>query len=559
MGPLSLRARLLLALAYVLLLAIVSLLVPLLSSVRTRVDDEVRSQALAQAQLVAASVPGLPARALEPLAQAAAATVRGRVIVLDRLGRVRVDSATAVTRGASYANRPEVRGALRGRPVQAQRHSGSLHEAILATAVPVLAAGRPDGAVRITQSVAAVHRAVAASELGLGLIGLLVLVLGLGAGAVVAQQLTRPLHRLAGAARAVEAGDLTVRASEEGSSEQRALARAFNDMTGQIRRLLDAQREFVADASHQLRTPLAGLRLRLEEALAAGGGAATRTQLVGALGEVDRLAAIVSELLVLSRAGEVPPAAERISLARAARDAAARWAPAAEAHRTAVRVTAPAAGAAVRCTRADLDRILDVLLENALAYGPDGGSLRVAADGTRLEVRDDGPGPTAGEEEAVFARFHRGTSGRDGPRGTGLGLAIARELARALGCHRDARPRIGRRRRRRDAHLPGGGTLMRRIPSPLRWALAALAGLVLAAAITTAASRLSSQHIGLSSEPLTAGQQLVALPPRQVPRPRPTARPSRTPSPSPVPSITATATPVAPPPATGGNGEGGDD
>lgn len=102
---------------------------------------------------------------------------------------------------------------------------------------------------------------------------------------------------------------------------------------------------------------------------------------------------------------------------------------------------------------------------------------------------------------------------------------------------------------------------MRRMPSPLRWALAAVAGLVLAATLTTAASRLSSQRIGLSSEPLTAGERLVALPGPQTPRPRPSATPSRNPSPSPtpVPSATATAPPVAVPTATRGDGEGGDD
>ena len=79
--------------------------------------------------------------------------------------------------------------------------------------------------------------------------------------------------------------------------------------------------------------------------------------------------------------------------------------------------------------RADLDRVLDVLLENALAYGPPGQRIVIEVGAACIEVMDEGPGSRPGEEEAVFERFHRGTAGRRGPTGTGLGLAIARELA----------------------------------------------------------------------------------------------------------------------------------
>ncbi len=136
------------------------------------------------------------------------------------------------------------------------------------------------------------------------LIGLIVLALGLAAGAVIAAQVARPIARLEQVARRVAQGDLTARAEIEGSREQRSLARSFNEMTGRIERLLGAQRDFVADASHQLRTPLTGLRLRLEEARALEPGDEVMAELDAAIVEVDRLAHTVDELLVLSRAGE---------------------------------------------------------------------------------------------------------------------------------------------------------------------------------------------------------------------------------------------------------------
>jgi signal transduction histidine kinase len=425
-GAVTLRARLLASLAYVLLLAILALLVPLVHSVRARVDAEVRTEALAQAESVATSAPGVRGTALRGLARVTAENLRGRVIIVGPTGRVRADSAGRAAAGALYAGRPEIAGALRGRAVQVERTSASLRQRLLATAVPIVVHGRAAGAVRVTQSVAAVHRAVNSASLGLTLVGGLVLALGLGAGALIAAHVARPVHRLAAVARRVESGDLDVRAIEEGSSEQRALARAFNDMTARVQRTVAGQRDFVADASHQLRTPLAGLRLRIEEA-AASAPEPGREQLSGALREVDRMTNIVAELLVLSQAEEPAGTPQAVELADAVRAAAERWTPAARLHHARIVVDG---GGIVWCDRADLDRILDALVENALAYGPRGQTVRIVARGGRVEVQDEGPGVAADEVEAVFARFHRGGAGRMGPPGTGLGLAIARELAR---------------------------------------------------------------------------------------------------------------------------------
>ncbi len=433
----TLRATLLLALAYVLLLALIALGVPLAVSLRDRVDSEVRGQARSQADVVAASASELlePSRraGLRSLAEVSADSVRGRVIVVDRRGRLLADSAGAPV-GRSYASRPEVRAALRGHSEQITRNSSTLGTEILATAVPVLEHGRPGGAVRITQSVAAVNRAVRTSLLDLAALAGLVLLLALAAGALIARRIALPIRRLDEAARRVAGGDLDTAVNVEGSSEQRSLGRAFNEMTQRIRRLLRVQQDFVADASHQLRTPLTGLRLRLENLAAREptGGAAAQ-ELDAAMGEIDRLSQIVDELLILSRAGEHELPGERIDLGEAARRAAERWRDAGRERGIAVEPRSDGATGGAWCARPDLDRSIDALVENALRYSPAGTAVTIAAAPGRLEVLDEGPGLEPGEEEAVFERFSRGSAGRRSPRGTGLGLPIARELTRQWG------------------------------------------------------------------------------------------------------------------------------
>jgi signal transduction histidine kinase len=406
----------------VLLLAIVALEVPLALNLRDRVNSEVRSQALSQAEVAAATASGQLDRAgeLRRIVGTIATAARGRVIITDGRGVLVADSDGAAQLGASYASRPEIATALRGRRFQAQRRSDTLDTRILATAVPVLSAGRTEGAVRVTQSVDAVRRATRRSTYGLIAVGVLVLLLGLGAGALIARQIARPLRRLDAAATRLGRGDLSVRVPVEGSAEQQDIARTFNEMGARLERLVESQREFVADASHQLRTPLAGLQLRLEEARATG----DQEEIDAALREVDRLSAMVSELLLLSQAGEVDAPADDVDLAAAARAAAARFD-----GRVDALEGAPVAH--VRCAPADLERTLDALIENALHYG--GGRVTVVARPHAIDVLDDGPGVDPGELEAVFERFHRGKAGRAGPPGTGLGLPIARELMRRWG------------------------------------------------------------------------------------------------------------------------------
>jgi signal transduction histidine kinase len=424
----------LVALAYVLLLAVVGLGVPLAINLSARVTAEVRTQAQAQADLVAATAADLlgpgQRQELQTLARTAGSSVRGRILIVNATGGVLVDSAGPAQVGASYESRPEIRAALRGRQVQVQRQSTTLGQEILATAVPILRNGRPVAAVRVTQSVGAMHAAIRRAEIGLAIIGVIVLALGLLAGIVIAAQVGRPIGRLEEVARAVAQGDLTARAQVEGSAEQQSLARSFNEMTRRIARLLGAQRQFVADASHQLRTPLTGLRLRVEEARAISREDAVVRELDAAVAEVDRLAQTVEDLLVLSRGGEREVTGTDIELGHLARAAAARWSASAAGRGLRLAHVDASGGQTVWADRADAERALDCLVENAINYAPAGTLVELAAGAGRIEVRDRGPGIASDEQDAVFERFHRGRAGRSGPPGSGLGLAIARELAR---------------------------------------------------------------------------------------------------------------------------------
>jgi len=432
----------------VLLLATVAFGVPLGLSLSARIHDEVQTQAHDQAALVAATAGdllGSTQRAqLAALAEAASTSLNGRVLIVNAAGHVLVDSAGPAEVGSSYASRPELRRALAGTPNQIERYSRTLHQEILATAVPVVHDGQTVGAVRVTQSIDSVNSAVIRVEIELILIGLIVLLIGLLGGSVLASQISRPLRRLEQVARRVAQGELSARAVVEGSLEQRSLAHSFNEMADRIGRLLSAQKDFVADASHQLRTPLTGLRLRLEEARASvEDDHASARELDRAVAEVDRLSETVSELLLLSRAGERSLAGTSVDLGDVVAVAAQRWTAEAAERKIAVKVEAEDVPGSVWIAREDIDRALDALIENALHYSPAGTMVTLVAGPARIEVRDRGRGITSDERELVFDRFRRGSAGRAGPSGHGLGLPIARELARAWGGDVLLEPRPG--------------------------------------------------------------------------------------------------------------------
>ena len=431
----SLRLRLLGAVAYILLLIIVALEVPLALNIARRVDAEVKNDAASQAFVVAAGASGSMGRPanLQGLAQKAGSDLGARVIIVNRRGILRADSAGPELLGTSYASRDEIRLALSGLRAQGERHSDELGADILYTAVPVVNENQQTvGAVRVTQSVEAVNDRVRRSVLALVGIGAFALLLGLALAWILAETLSRPLRRLAASARRVEAGDLSARAEVKGATEQQEVAHAFNDMTERLERVLDAQREFVANASHQLRTPLTGLRLRLESAAVKAAGTDLEAELAAAEHEVDRLSRLLTALLTLAREGQAPTPGRAVSLDEAAAGAHARWSDRAE--QDGGRIALEGTETVTACASDDdVAIMLDNLIENAIHYSPPGTtvSIRWGQTGPEvwLAVEDEGPGIAPGEEETLFDRFARGRAGKTMP-GTGIGLAVVQMLAR---------------------------------------------------------------------------------------------------------------------------------
>jgi signal transduction histidine kinase len=433
MRPMRLRSRLVLAFAYILLAVLVALTVPLAVNLARRDQARLETDTLLTAQTLAAYVGAenlTDLDRLQAIADAAPPEIE-RVVIMGLDGVVVYDSSGGSV-GANFANgrRPEVDEALRGSPNAEVRYSQTEARNILVAAAPIIDEAQV-GAIRLTRDFTEVDDARRQSVIGLSAIG----VAALGAGVLIAfglaGSLSEPIQRLAKTARRLGGGDLSARTGDvAGSAEVQELAGSFDEMADRLERAVQAQREFVANASHQLRTPLTGMKLRLETAAADAPPGDLRHQIEAAEREVDRLSAIVDRLLAVSRDIERGVPTE-VELGDAVRRAVDRWSERAE--RRGSTLVVAGRTAAVQANPTDVDQILDNLLDNALAYAP--GTVEIetgTSDGRAwLSVRDHGPGIPAGEHERVLERFSRGQAAPPG--GSGLGLAIARELAQKWG------------------------------------------------------------------------------------------------------------------------------
>lgn len=361
----------------------------------------------------------------------------GRVVMVNAVGRSVIDSDNRTGPARDFSTRPEIAAALAGRYSSGERASTTLGAPLLYVAVPIVQEGRVLGVVRVSYPTATIDRRTRAVWLQLAGLSGVTLVVVVTAGWIVARTLSGPVISLETAADGLAAGDLSIRAAtDRGPRDLLRVATTFNNMAERIETLVESQRSFLADASHQLRTPLTALRLRLD-ALEAQDEVVS-ADVNAALAEVDRLSSLVDALLAMARvdaqSGSVRPVA--VDVAALVRDRVDAWGSLADERGVTLRVEAPGVPVRADAVAGGLEQILDNLLANAIDVAPDASTITataavIAGGSVELSIADEGPGLTDAQIARAFDRFWRGPSATPG--GSGLGLAIVRRLAETSG------------------------------------------------------------------------------------------------------------------------------
>ncbi|WP_445515988.1 sensor histidine kinase [Streptomyces sp. NEAU-174] len=405
-------------------------------------EDEAESvSAFASLSIMA----GRERRELPHRARHCAERIRGRVVIVGDDGRLLATShRLSAAESRNLASRPEIAAALRGRDAIDVRTSTIGGVRYLSVAAPVVHGEELQGAVRLTVPTDAVEARVHRTWLLLAVGGLAILTAVAAVGLVFARWASRPILELERFAHRLADGRFTTPAPvTSGPPEVRSLAATFNQTAARLEHLLASQRAFAAEASHQLKTPLAALRLRLDNLEAEMTGHA-RDSLGAAITETDRLARMVEGLLAMARLEESAVTPEPVDLDQVCAERLLTWSPLFDQHGAQLALLGDRVGQVLAVPGA-IEQILDNLLSNALRATPLGSTVTMvlrcsAADRRHLPARpawielhviDEGPGMTADQRRRAFDRFWRAPDAPKG--GTGLGLSLVQRLAHASG------------------------------------------------------------------------------------------------------------------------------
>jgi len=363
-----------------------------------------------------------------------------RVIVVDDRGRAIATAGASFEGrvGQSFLNRPEIQEALgvngTAHAVSGTRASTVVGQDLIYVAVPVRAGEDVIGAVRLTYPASEVDATVNTRVRGLGIAAFITLVSAAVIAFFLASTITRRIRRLRDAAERIADGDMDARADVSGGSEIEELAESFNTMADRVQAVVESQRGFAGDASHQLRTPLTALRLRLDRAAdLMTDDEPAMDQVDAARDEIDRLQRLIDGLLVLARADNTDHITVPVDIAAVAAERISAWQALAGEHNVDIELKAPRMAVGLAIPGA-VDQIIDNYVDNALEVVPEGSRIVVTVlaqvTGVVVTVDDMGPGLPPELRERAFDRFWRGS--QDGS-GSGLGLAIVASLAHAGG------------------------------------------------------------------------------------------------------------------------------
>ncbi len=361
-----------------------------------------------------------------------------RILVTDSSGLILYDTSEIDNRLYDYALLSEVAAALGGMDVFRSEYGDGAFRS--RAAVPVMSGGETLGAVYLYEYDADQAELLQTFQETLAYLSVFICVGAVTLSLVLSKALTRNIAKLLRAIRTVREGEYSHRVSLRGKDELAQLAEEFNQLTGRLQTTEEARRRFVSDASHELKTPLASIRLLTDSILQTENvDMDTVREFVSDIGEeADRLTRISEKLLILTRLDSQPELSrEPVDLGAVVERVAHMLRPLA--HAAQVELECRIAPECVfRCTEDDLYQIVFNLVENAIKYNLPGG--RVDVIGSRrgstvaLEVADTGVGIPEDDVPRIFDRFYRVDKARSrGLGGTGLGLSIVRDTVRAHG------------------------------------------------------------------------------------------------------------------------------
>lgn len=396
----------------------------------------------------AATQPQDPAR-LARLAQRASAEADARVTLLGVRGSepefVLADSQSDST--AVLGEYPTAEGAISSGVINSGV-SADGDVSVAQTSVPVADRGEVVWVAVYSTPLDEVESNVALIRRQIIIAGAIALLAALLAAWLAAGAHARRLRRLEGAAEEVARGNFSVPIPVDSTDEVGQLAMTFDEMQSRLARLDSARREFIANASHELRTPIASLGGFLELLEEDDPDEESRQEFTRTMREqVTRLERLAADLLDLSRidSDAISLHKEPVDLEEVAAEAAAEFAAVAAKADTKLSYSEPSGdGPLARADRTRTTQIMRILIDNAIKHTPDEAEITITtssdAETAAVEVSDDGPGIPDEHIERIFDRFHTADSGA----GSGLGLAISRELARLMGGELEVASRPGR-------------------------------------------------------------------------------------------------------------------